>query len=88
MTLDAAVRVDRGAFALDVEVTAADGELVVVLGPNGAGKSTLLSALAGLLPASGRIAIGDQAKIVRMGPQVGLAANIVLLDRLGVDAAE
>ena len=60
MTLDAAVRVDRGAFALDVEVTAADGELVVVLGPNGAGKSTLLSALAGLLPASGSIAIGDQ----------------------------
>ena len=35
-------------------------EVVTIIGPNGAGKSTLLSALAGLLPASGRIAIGDQ----------------------------
>ena len=31
------------------------GEVVVVLGPNGAGKSSLLLALAGLLPAHGRI---------------------------------
>lgn len=34
------------------------GELVAVLGPNGAGKSTLLKAIAGLLPASGHLAIG------------------------------
>lgn len=60
MSLDADVRVDRGAFSLDVAVTAADGELVVVLGPNGAGKSTLLGALAGLVPTAGRISIGDE----------------------------
>jgi heme exporter protein A len=32
-----------------------DGETLLLRGPNGAGKSTLLRALAGLLPASGRI---------------------------------
>ena len=31
------------------------GELVALVGPNGAGKSTLIQALAGLLPAEGRI---------------------------------
>jgi heme exporter protein A len=33
----------------------ADGETLLLRGPNGAGKSTLLRALAGLLPAHGRI---------------------------------
>jgi heme exporter protein A len=33
----------------------ADGEMLVLRGPNGAGKSTLLRALAGLLPAEGRV---------------------------------
>ena len=70
MSLDAAVRVDRGAFSLDVALAAADGELVVVLGPNGAGKSTLLGALAGLVPTAGRITIGD---------------SVVLDDGAGVD---
>ena len=32
-----------------------DGETLILRGPNGAGKSTLLRALAGLLPANGRI---------------------------------
>ena len=32
------------------------GELVAVVGPNGAGKSTLMQAVAGLLPAEGRVA--------------------------------
>jgi heme exporter protein A len=40
---------DRVSFAL------ADGETLVIRGPNGAGKSTLLRAVAGLLPATGRI---------------------------------
>ena len=47
--LDAELRVDRGAFALDVAVTAEPGEVVGMLGPNGAGKSTALRALAGLV---------------------------------------
>ena len=48
--LDAAVRVRRGSFDLDVALTVAPGEVVALLGPNGAGKSTLLRVLAGLLP--------------------------------------
>src|SRR6188472_4216081 len=35
----------------------AAGETLILRGPNGAGKSTLLRALAGLLPASGTIAL-------------------------------
>ncbi len=37
------------------------GELVAVVGPNGAGKSSLLTALAGLLPAHGHIALLGKA---------------------------
>ncbi|WP_354643178.1 ABC transporter ATP-binding protein [Kitasatospora camelliae] len=48
--LDAHLRIDRGAFRLDLPLTAAPGEVVALLGPNGAGKSTALRALAGLLP--------------------------------------
>lgn len=42
---------DSLSFGLD------DGETLLVRGPNGAGKSTLLRALAGLLPAAGRIVL-------------------------------
>ncbi|MET9773059.1 ABC transporter ATP-binding protein [Streptomyces sp. NPDC006367] len=51
--LDARLVVDRGAFRLDVPLTAAPGEVVALLGPNGAGKTTALRALAGLLPLTG-----------------------------------
>jgi molybdate transport system ATP-binding protein len=54
--LDATVGLQLGALDLDVTISAASRETVVVLGPNGAGKTTLLRALAGLLPlAAGRI---------------------------------
>ena len=46
--LDAHLVVDRGAFRLDVTLTAAPGEVLALLGPNGAGKTTSLRALAGL----------------------------------------
>ena len=50
----------RGAFALELDLAVEPGEVVVLLGPNGAGKSTALRALAGLLPLSaGRIAAGE-----------------------------
>ncbi|MEU0934140.1 ABC transporter ATP-binding protein [Embleya sp. NPDC005971] len=48
--LDAHLVVTRDAFRLDVQLTAAPGEVVALLGPNGAGKSTALRALAGLTP--------------------------------------
>ena len=53
-------RIERGPFRLDVEFSAAPGEVLGVLGPNGAGKSTLLRALSGLTAlTSGRIALND-----------------------------
>jgi molybdate transport system ATP-binding protein len=48
--LRADARVQRGSLALDVSMTAAPGETVVVVGPNGAGKTTFLHTIAGLLP--------------------------------------
>ncbi len=47
--LDAEVRLQRGAFRLDVRLSVAPGEVVALLGPNGAGKSTTLRVLSGLL---------------------------------------
>jgi molybdate transport system ATP-binding protein len=49
MTLDARVRAQIGTLDLDVELHAADDEVVAILGPNGAGKTTILRILAGLL---------------------------------------
>jgi molybdate transport system ATP-binding protein len=59
--LEARVVVRRGAFTLDVAVTAAPGAVLGVLGPNGAGKSSLLRALAGLVPLSaGQVRLGGR----------------------------
>ncbi|HEX4816989.1 MAG TPA: ABC transporter ATP-binding protein [Nonomuraea sp.] len=53
MTLDARLIVTRPAFALDLALRVAPGEVVALLGPNGAGKTTALRALAGLTALSG-----------------------------------
>ena len=47
--------VDGASFDLNA------GSLTVLIGPNGAGKTTLVRALAGLLPAEGRIAIDGRS---------------------------
>jgi molybdate transport system ATP-binding protein len=60
--LDAHIVAHRGAFSVDVPITAQPGEVVAILGPNGAGKTTILHALAGLL----RLSDGH----VRVGPTV------------------
>jgi molybdate transport system ATP-binding protein len=61
VSLDLAVRLERGGFSLDVAVSAQHGEVLAVLGPNGAGKSTLLGLLSGLLrPDSGYVRVGDR----------------------------
>ena len=58
MSLRARVKLRRPGFELDVELDAADGEVLAVLGPNGAGKTTLLRALAGLDPiAAGEVTV-------------------------------
>ncbi len=60
MTLQATVKVSFGQLDLDVDITADDGETVVVLGPNGAGKTTLLRAIGGLVAiGEGRVALDD-----------------------------
>lgn len=68
--LDARLVVRRGTFLLDVELTAAPGEVVALLGPNGAGKTTALRALAGLTPLSegGRLRL-DGAALDRTPPE-------------------
>ncbi|MBN8967164.1 MAG: ABC transporter ATP-binding protein [Rhizobiales bacterium] len=45
----------------DISLQLASRHLVALVGPNGAGKTTLLRALAGLVPATGRIEIGGHA---------------------------
>ncbi|HWM74355.1 MAG TPA: ABC transporter ATP-binding protein [Nocardioides sp.] len=53
------VRVELGGVpvVLDLDLAVGDGEWVAVVGPNGAGKTSLLHALAGLIPATGRIRV-------------------------------
>ena len=75
MSLEARVRLSRGAFALDVDLSAAAGETIGLLGPNGSGKSTLVEALAGLLALqSGEITLDGRAierpeEGIRLAPQ-------------------
>jgi len=58
--LQAALRVDRGAFALDVELAVPAGSVVALMGRNGAGKTTAVAALAGLVPIdAGRVVLDD-----------------------------
>jgi molybdate transport system ATP-binding protein len=59
MSLEAALSVHLGRFALDVAFRVDDGEVLALVGANGAGKSTALFALAGLVPLErGRIELG------------------------------
>ncbi len=51
------VTLDRRRIVAPTDLDLQGGRLVAVVGPNGAGKSTLLKAVAGVLPATGRIAI-------------------------------
>ncbi|MGP9812889.1 ABC transporter ATP-binding protein [Rhodopseudomonas sp. NSM] len=66
------------------------GKLIAFVGPNAAGKSTLLMALAGLLPSTGTIALGDhnlselsardRAKVMAFTPQSlpqGVALTVI-----------
>jgi molybdate transport system ATP-binding protein len=49
MSLDARVRLSRGAVEVDVALRAQPGQVIGILGPNGGGKTTTVLALAGVL---------------------------------------
>jgi molybdate transport system ATP-binding protein len=71
--LEAALHVDRGAFALDADLSVAAGSVVALMGRNGAGKSTAVAAIAGLLPLdAGRVVLDgvvlDDAEADRSTP--------------------
>lgn len=57
--LNVALRAQRGGFTLDAAFTAPAAGTTMLFGPSGAGKSSLLLAIAGLLRAQGRVAIGE-----------------------------
>ena len=61
----------------EIDLWLRSGALVGILGPNGAGKSTLVRALAGLVPATGRIEIGG--KSLHDMPRATLARTIAYL---------
>jgi iron complex transport system ATP-binding protein len=44
----------------DVSLNVLPGQIWGLIGPNGSGKSSLLQAMAGLLPTSGQVKLGDQ----------------------------
>ncbi|WP_019075745.1 ABC transporter ATP-binding protein [Streptomyces hokutonensis] len=67
--LDAHLVVERGTFRLDVELTAAPGDVVALLGPNGAGKTTALRALAGLVGLTDGHLRLDGAELDRTPPE-------------------
>jgi len=58
----------RGGFAMSAAFEAQPGEILAVIGPNGSGKSTLLDAIAGVLPTTGTVVIGDRVLDAPAGP--------------------
>lgn len=86
------VRYGRRLAVGDVSLTAQPGEILAIIGANGSGKSSLLKAIAGLVPAEGRVILnpGPERKdhLGYMPQDNGTRAALsvietVLLGRLG-----
>jgi molybdate transport system ATP-binding protein len=63
----------RGELAIAIELRCPPG-ITCLMGPSGSGKSSILAALAGLLPATGRVAIGDTVWLDR-GKRVDVSVH-------------
>jgi iron complex transport system ATP-binding protein len=59
-TDDLSVRINGAVIVDGATLELRSGELTVLIGPNGAGKTTLVRALAGLLPAHGKIELNGR----------------------------
>ena len=54
------IRFGKKPIHTDVTFSIKEGELVAITGPNGAGKTTLLRTIAGLIPSSGEVILGER----------------------------
>jgi molybdate transport system ATP-binding protein len=68
MPLDVDVEVKRGERTIGVSFSVADGETVALVGRNGAGKTTALEAIAGIVPATGRVVL-DGRSLAELPPE-------------------
>lgn len=60
MSLSMQCTIRRGTFAINVSISAADGQTLAIRGANGSGKSTVFGAIAGLVPIeAGTVSLGD-----------------------------
>jgi teichoic acid transport system ATP-binding protein len=67
-----------------VSFDASEGDAIGVIGSNGSGKSTLLATIAGLLtPATGRVLVADEPKLLGVGATLLPAASGIRNIRLG-----
>jgi len=62
-----------------VQLHVGRGEIVTVIGPNGAGKTTLLSAIMGLLPVRGHVALDGQSAPRRPTVEAMVAQGLALV---------
>ena len=58
--IEVQLRLQRREFTLDVQMQLPIGCATALVGPSGCGKTTVLRAMAGLLHAAGRVAVGEQ----------------------------
>ena len=62
----------------DVSITVPSGSITALIGPNGAGKSTTVQAMAGLLPATGSVAL-DGEELCGARPEKIRAAGLAVV---------